>query len=242
MNYKILFILLICFGVVKSYSQTQIPKNTPKYDYDPVHFGFTIGLNTMDFTIHNSDDFFSLDTVLSIENYRTVGFNICMVTNFRLAEYFDFRITPGLVFGQRNLTYIRDSAFVIDAPLDESKEAVHVMKIESTFLQVPFTLKYKAKRLNNYRPYLITGLNYCYDLEARKKIKDDEKPKIRLKRNDIYYEIGFGIDYYFPLFKMSSEIKFSVGLMDILQHDSREYSNAIENMNSKMVSLLFHFE
>jgi len=235
-----LFIISLLF-IISVYAQIEKPQNTPVYDRDPLHFGFTLGLSTMDFGIKMADNFYDLDTVLGINNKRQPGFNIAMVTNLRMGEYFDLRFLPGLVFGQRDLIYNRDSALVSNN-LEENNRAEHIMKIESTFLQFPLQVKYKAVRVNNYRPYLIAGVNYCYDLEAQKRIKDAERPKIRLKRHDVYWEVGFGVDYYFPFFKLSSELKFSVGILDVIQPDNREYTNAIDKLNSKMVTLQFHFE
>ena len=216
-------------------SIAQKPKiwNKPKYDNYWYHFGISLGINTMDFTIHNSGSFFDLDTVYSIENNRRPGFNINIVTNLRMNENWDLRFVPGLCFGQRDLDYIQ----LIDTTLSH-----HVMQIESTFLQFPFLLKYRAKRLNNYRPYLIVGINYSYDLAAQKKIKEKEKPKIRLNRSDIYLEMGFGIDYYLTYFKFSTELRFSLGVNDMVKRDKTEYTRAIEKMNSKIVSLIFYFE
>lgn len=242
MMHRVGILILFIFTVSAAIAQTEKPKNTPVYDRDPLHFGFTLGVSTMDFGIKLTDDFYtSNDTVLGINNKRQPGFNIAMVTNLRMGEYLDLRFLPGLVFGQRDLIYDRDIALVQDL-VDESSSEQHTMKIESTFLQFPLHLKYKAKRVNNYRPYLIGGVNYCFDLEAQKRIKDSERPKIRLQRHDVYYELGFGIDYYFPFFKLSSEVKFSVGLLDVIKRDGREYTTSIDKLNSKMVTLQFHFE
>ena len=116
------------------------------------------------------------------------------------------------------------------------------MKIESTYATFPLLLKYRSVRLNNYRPYIIAGINYAFDLESEKKIRDDEKPKIRLNRHDIYVEFGFGSDYYFPFFKFSTELKFSFGLLNMIRPDETEYTKAIEKLNGRMVSLMFYFE
>jgi Outer membrane protein beta-barrel domain len=238
---KLFFLVFTTLIFVSVQAQIEKPQNTPVYDRDPLHFGFTLGLSTMDFGIRLSDDFYNLDTVLAVNNKRLPGFNIAMITNLRMGEFFDLRFLPGLVFGQRDLIYERDIAFVGDFT-EESNDSLHIMKIESTFLQFPLQVKYKAQRVNNYRPYLIAGVNYCFDLEAQKRIKDSERPKIRLKRHDVYWEIGFGIDYYFPFFKLSSEVKFSVGMLDMIQRDTREYTTAIDKLNSKMVTFQFHFE
>lgn len=207
--------------------------NTPKYDLDPLHFGFTVGFNTMDFNIYNSKLINTFDSVYAVNNIRQAGFNLGIVSNLRLAPFLDLRFLPGITFGQRDMEY-----------LVRGKDEFYkrVMKIESTFLEFPLTLKYKAKRINNYRPYLIAGLNYRLDLAARKKIKEEEKPMILLERNDVYYELGFGVDYYLPYFKFSTEIKYCVGLGNMIRNDGTEYSLAIEKLISNLVMISFHFE
>jgi hypothetical protein len=119
-------------------------------------------------------------------------------------------------------------------------------RLESSFLEFPFLLKFKGERLNNVRPYLIGGINYRYDL-AGKKEYDDEKPiYLRLKRSDLYYEIGAGLDFYLPYFKLSVELKMSQGTRDVLVHEPApgypQYANAIERMQSQIWILAFHFE
>ena len=114
------------------------------------------------------------------------------------------------------------------------------------FLNFLFCLNIKGARLNNVRPYVIGGFNYRYDL-AGKKEYDDEKPVyIRLKRSDLYYEFGAGLDFYLPYFKLSVELKMSNGMSDVLVHDPApghpQYVNAIEKMKSQIWILAFHFE
>lgn len=190
----------------------------------------------MDFSIKHSNDFLSVnDSIDKIENGRQLGFNISIVSSLRLGEYFDLRFLPGLSFGQRNLSY---SYFVAG----QNRYSTKTMKIESTFLNFPFIIKYKAKRINNYRPYVIGGASFALDLASQKSIKEEEKPKIRLDPFDVYYEFGFGIDYYLTYFKFSTEIKYTVGLFDVLKGDGTKYSTSIDRMTSKVLFIVFHFE
>lgn len=222
---------------VSGYAQQSArPKNLLKYDSKPLHFGFTLGINSMDFTIHHSNNFLSLnDSIDKIENSRQLGFNISIVSSLRLSEYLDLRFLPGLSFGQRDLSY---SYWLAGQNRFETK----TMKIESTFLVFPLILKYKAKRINNYRPYVIGGSSFVLDLASQKSVKEEDKPKIRLDPFDVYYEFGFGIDYYLTYFKFSTEIKFTVGLLDILRRDDTKYTTSIDRMNSKILIISFHFE
>jgi hypothetical protein len=230
---RIVLFLSMVFQVSLGMSQRRVVYNTPAYDMDPIHFGFLLGLNSLDFNIYPSKYLNDLDTVYRVNAVRQMGFNIGIVSNLRLGRYFDLRFLPGISFGQRNLEYLiyKEKAF-----------SIRTMQIESTFLEAPLLIKYKAKRLNNYRPYLVGGFTYRLDLSAQKEIKEEEKPKIRLGRHDYYYELGFGVDYYLPYFKFSTELRYAVGLNNIINPDRSEYSRAIEDLISNMIILSFYFE
>ena len=229
-------IAILVFMVAQVSAQKKQVWNKPLYDEYPYHFGFALGLNSFTARSVNSPEFFALDTVYSIETARQPGFSILMVGNLRLAQNFDLRFTPGLIFGQRNLHYI------LKENTDPLQFREHVMRIESTYATFPLLLKYRSIRVNNYRPYILAGVNYAFDLESEKKIRDEEKPKIRLLRHDVYIEGGFGLDYYFPFFKFATEIKFSVGILNLVRRDETEYTRALEKLNGRIFSVLFYFE
>lgn len=219
------------------FAQRQVPLNLPKYDYKKLRFGYSLGYSTLDFTIRNSGSFLTpeFDTVFSIENQRLPGFHLAIISELHLVNYLDLRFLPGLTFGSRDLKYL-----IYDKR--DQKYNVHTMQIESTFLDFPLLLKYSSKRLNNYRVYLLGGGSFRYDLAAQKEISPQERPKIRLRAPDYYYEIGFGLDYFLEYFKFSTEIKMGVGMTNILVPDGTQFTTSIERMNSKLVSVSLHFE
>jgi hypothetical protein len=189
-------------------AQRQRPLNEPNHDDRPIHFGFCLGLNVMDFVVRPSQDSSSMIADVS---KPSPGFHIQVVSNYRLGEYFDLRFLPGVAFGQRNLNF-----FNKDGQLVSDKH-----QLESNFLEFPLLLKYKSKRLNNFRPYVITGANVRYDLA--KTFSEDDEVYIDLKNFDIYYEAGTGIDLYLNYFKMSIEIKVSYGFLNVINHRSTNY-------------------
>ncbi len=225
--------ILLLIQTQTVFSQNTSPQNLPKYDVVPLHFGMALGFNAMDFTIRNSGQFWYLDSVYSVENIPKIGININIVSNYNFHPYFSFRFLPGLNLGQRNLEYwVRaDTVFY-----------PHVMKIESTFLDFPFLLEYKAERMTNFRPYLIAGGSLKVDLAAQKRIRDEELPKIRLRRMSFYYELGVGSDFFLEYFKFAMELKYVVGLNNVIVPDGSEYTRAIHRMTSKMLILSFTFE
>lgn len=232
-----------CLAISISVSgQKQRPKNESWYDEKLLHFGFSLGFNTMDFKITPSQDYLVTDSVYPEVSRLNPGINIQIVTNLRPGRYWDIRFLPGVSFGQRNVRYYKIPANNGDDPVLYNEQ----QRIESSYLEFPLLLKYKGERLNNVRPYVIGGLNFRYDLAAKKEY-DDEKPVyIRLKRPDLYYETGAGLDFYLTYFKLSVELKMSNGLSNIIVDERasghHEFRNAIEKMKSQIWIIAFHFE
>lgn len=214
-------------------------KNDPAYDSRPVHFGFTLGLNTMDYSIRPSQFASRTPTDSLIADLTEIqpGFHVQMVSSFKLANYLTFRFLPGLSFGERKITF-RDS--------QGESELNRTMSIESSYIEMPCLLKYKAKRVNNFAPYIIGGVNFRYDISAKKEFAEDDEIYIRMNAFDIAYEAGIGIDFYLPYFKFSTELKLSAGILNTLTDVPHEefpmYTNSIDRINSSIFMLSFHFE
>lgn len=231
-----LIVLILLAGFANAEAQKKKAWHKPFYDAEPYHFGFSFSLGRMGFVINHSDEFNRLDTVYSVEYSGGALFGASMVANAKLTESLDLRIIPGLLFGQRTLKYLQ---------LDDAASKVlrvHNMNIETTLLQFPTLVKYRAIRESNYRPYVTLGINPVVDLAARKKIKAEDRPKIRLNKFDLYIEASVGLDNYLKYFKYSTELKFSYGLMNVAKNDNTEYTKAFSRLGSKMVTLLIHFE
>lgn len=229
---------------LNSFGQKQKPKNDSWYDDKPLHFGFTLGLNLMDFNITPAKIQTDSNYLLPEVSILNPGINIQIVTNLKLKKHLDLRFLPGVSFGQRNIRYYKDAD--PDPEITRMEIYNESQRLESSFLEFPFLIKYKGDRLNNIRPYLVGGLNYRYDL-AGKKEYDDEKPiYLRLRRSDLYYEAGAGLDFYLPYFKLSVEIKMSNGIRDVIVHEPAtghaEFINAIDKVKSQLWILSFHFE
>ncbi len=237
MSFKNLLFLLL-FIPVGLMAQKSKPWNKPLYDAFPFHYGFAFSGGILDFSVNQSNFINNSDTVYSVEGHAQPAFGASIVGNLRLNENWDLRFIPGMYFGQRNLDYL----YKVDANKTDSTFDNHVMKIETTYLQFPVLVKYRAVRENNYRPYVVFGATYARDMAARKKIKEEELPKIRLKPNDLFLELGFGVDYYFPDFKFSSEIRFSYGLLNMVNYDNTEYTKVFDRLGTKMVTMFIYFE
>jgi Outer membrane protein beta-barrel domain len=233
-NYTVFLLIFLLFSH-NLYAQMPKPKNESWYDDKPLHFGFSLGTNLMDFNIIPSQQHLAADSLYPHVSVLNPGINIQIITNLRLSKYFDLRFLPGVSFGQRVVRYYKNKVLYNDQ-----------QKLESSFLEFPLLIKYKGARMNNLRPYVIGGLNFRYDLAGKKEF-DDQKPiYIRIKRPDLYWEFGAGMDFYLAYFKLSVELKTSNGLGNVLVKEAApghpEFYNAIEKMKSQIWVLAFHFE
>jgi len=230
LNKRIAILLLLLLPAMLA-AQKAKPKNDSNYDERLLHFGFSMGANTMDFNLKMQSESGFTAEVVSLKP----GLNIQIVTDYRPSTYLDIRFLPGVSFGQRDINFYKAGVLWRETQV-----------LESSFLEFPLLLKAKGMRLNNSRPYLIGGLNFRYDLAGKKEYDDTRNVYMRLKRADFYYEAGAGIDFYLPYFKLTIEAKMSNGLFDVLVHepDERypEYVNSIKSLRSQIWVLSFHFE
>jgi hypothetical protein len=165
----------------------------------------------------------------------TPGFTVGIVTNLRLAESFDLRFLPGMSFGERKLVY---NIPVVDVTSDNTE----FYSIKSTFLDFPLLLKYKSKKMNNQRPYMVAGPALRIDIS-----KSGQEDLVRLKPFSTYLEAGVGWDSYLQFFRLSTELKFSFGLNNVLDSGPKitqpqVYSSAFSRLTSNVFTLSFHFE
>lgn len=245
---SILFLLVLING----FAQKQKVNYLSTFDEKRIHFGFTLGMNYLDFDVTNynpigeNDEFVPMDQdKLSINEGSIVrsdvqtlipGFTVAIVSSLRLTEDLDLRFLPGMSFGERKLTY---NIPVIDI---NSYQPLTYYSIKSTFLDFPLLIKYKARRINNDRPYLIFGGAYRQDISRTAK-----EDLVKLTSPGFYAEAGGGWDHYFPFFRFSVEGKFSFGLNNQLGStptgsQARYYSQSIKNLRSTIFTLSFHFE
>ena len=233
---KYLFLIIFKF-VITNIVIAQLhpqPKNLPRYDFKKMHFGFTLGINSLDFKIKNNPKIIYQDSLYVLHSNNQKGFNLGIVSNFRLGKYTDLRFVPALVFGERHLFYsFADSINNIE---------IEKKKVESTLLDFPIYVKYKSQRYNNFRSYVLFGIKYSLDIASQKDIINEDEVIIKLNPNDFMGEIGFGMDFYLEFFKFSPQIKISRGVVNLLDRDQTVYTKSIKNLYTNGWMLSFTFE
>ena len=74
---KYLIILLLLLGSSDSYGQRRKkPQNLIQYDFQKLHFGFTLGMNELNFNIKKNSNIITNDTLLSLLSSSQKGFTL----------------------------------------------------------------------------------------------------------------------------------------------------------------------
>lgn len=237
---RVFFIIIsVWVGVVAALANRLNDKieNRPYADLRPWHLGFSVGLHTQDLTLaHNGFVTDNGETWFVEQPSFSPGFCVNGLVDLRLNNYFSVRFTPGLYFGNREITMVNTS---------DSDTPRLTQNIKSTFLVFPIDLKFAAQRYRNCRPYLVGGIMPAIDVAKKR------TDYLKLKSTDVYLEIGFGCDFYLPYFKLNPEIKFCFGLANMLQKDrpdleddpgTMKITQSLKRVTSQMVVLTFYFE
>jgi len=251
---RIFLILIFLISCSTSFAQWFAIPNLTTFDDRRLHFGFTLGINTMDYsyrhfnTVYDNPAFYAADSIPFREEIDSVhgmirsdiaslvpGFTVGIVTNLRLTQNLDLRFLPGLSFGNRKMSF--------NIPIHDSERngIQKTNQSRATFLDFPLLLKYKSKRIVNHRPYMIGGVALRYDISHANDL-------IRLKKTLFSVETGMGWDLYLQFFRLSTELKYSFGIGNTLssklpqQGQYQYYQMSFKRLTANVFTLSFHFE
>ena len=209
--------------------------NLPNYDYKRLHFGFILGINNANFATKANTNLNPFDSIRVIETTPSLGFDVGLVSDLRLGEYFNLRFVPEISLIDRTVNY-RIQYLLSD-------ETVTNKKLESVCVDLPLLLKLKSSRMHNCRVYVVNGGQLSIDLasQAKKQNKNPEMVFLKLNRMDFQVQTGVGMDFYANLFKFSIEAKMSYGIANLLKDEGNVYTNSIDYLKGKIfhISILF---
>jgi hypothetical protein len=230
-------VLVLLFTALSFSASGQFKGGGGNYNYQEFqgknyYFGITLGYNTSDYKVFRNNSFIGNTVASGVESAGGPGFNLQIISNLRLGEYFDIRFLPGFAFGERNFEF--DSLRRNAPPLEN--------KIESVFIELPFHVRYKSAPYHDKRFFVTGGLKYIYDIQAKSRYKQSTN-LIRISATDFAVEYGFGIQMFFPYFIFSPEFKISQGLGNILIYNPNlPTSGILEKVYSRTFTLSLHFE
>jgi len=248
MKRTLLLIFLMLSVTIVSVAQQRRVQNKPYIDLRPLHLGISIGLNMQDVEFQNvgpqtitMDDGSQLPaSVLCDADMWNPGFSVGVLADFRLHQHLSLRISPTMHFGSKHLVFRN----LLD-PTESGRPRETTQDMKNTYLSVPVDLKFSAQRFNNYRPYVIAGINPMINLTGK------DQDFVHLKRYDLMFEVGLGCDFYLPFFKLIPELKFCYGIIDALDQshvneltdiNKRAFAQSVSSAHTKMVVLTLYFE
>lgn len=210
-------------------AQRQGVKNIPYIDQRRLHYGFLLGINFSDVIFEPSGANAWGAECPSVNPSFCVG----LIGDIALTEHITLRATPSLYFMSREVKFRNSESF-----------EKRTQTLKTNYLSIPLSCKIATHRINNYRPYMLFGANIDYDLAHEK-----EQP-IVFNRIDFGIHAALGCDAYLPFFKFCPELRFNLGILDMIDHKRKElkdetlmpYTEAIAKARNKSISLIFHFE
>lgn len=206
--------------------------NFREFEQKSHYFGITLGYNTSSFKPFRSKEFLRSDSIAAIESISGPGFNLGIVTNLKIGDNFDLRFLPTLSFVERNISYEKNTNNLI----------LSQRTVESVFVEMPFHVRYKSAPYRDIRLFVIAGVKYAFDVASESRARQAET-LVKIAPNDFSIEVGAGIQFFFPYFIFSPELKFSQGIGNTLIYNPNlEESTVLEKILSRTFTFSLHFE
>ena len=194
-RYAISLLLLCCAGVLQVQAQGE-HMNNAEHDDKPYYFGITLGFNTAQYKVAESNYMVKYDTIMNITPLWRPGFQLGILGNLKLSGFVDLRTIPSFILREKALRFTLQN------------DSVYTNSFESILFSLPLEFKFKSERLNNFRFYVCAGGKLDYDFNANNKSHRTDET-IKIKPIDYGYNLGLGFEFYFPNFIFSPEIKIS---------------------------------
>jgi hypothetical protein len=225
--------LLVCCSLSGFAQHNKGNHNFREFNDKSYYFGLTFGYNKSNFQLAHSKRFILNDSFNITEGLGGPGLNVSMVTNMKLGEYFDFRFLPGFSFVGRKFYY-----------LSTDDEIEQVRDIESVLIQAPFQVRFKSDPFHDMRVFVLAGAKYTYDVASNARIRKEQANRIiRISPHDFALEVGAGMQFFFPFFIFSPELKYSHGIGNILIYNSKlAQTTVLEKVLSRTFTISLHFE
>ncbi|MEC3907120.1 porin family protein [Tamlana sp. 2201CG12-4] len=239
------FFALIAFLLIIQTTHAQLFKKE-KVTYDAnqgrgstdnnlLRWGYYLGFNNYDFNFDYYED------LRDIYVKRSPGFNVGLIGNLRVNSFIDLRLEPGLCITTRELYYSQEYFEGVDV-----NQSDLIREVKSTYIHIPLLVKISAKRINNFKPFIVGGFSTALNLSSNEKNpEDNSNGQFRTTKNSIFYELGFGIDLYLYNFKFTPSIRGIFGINDELVRDKdpdSPWTSNIVSMKTRGVFVNFTFQ
>jgi len=208
--------LLFSGGIQAQFSDDRV-KNIPTEDDKKLNWGYFLGLNRYGFAIEYEATAASINQIVVAEQ---TGFQVGLIGEYRINNFTDLRLEPGLVISSRTLENLSD-----------------LPKAKSTYINLPLLLKVSAQRFANVKPYVVAGPSVSINLNSQEKTIP-QADVLPTKTLNYGYELGVGVDLYMPYFKFSPSIRGVFGQSNELASNL----TSVQGIYTRGVFLMLTFE
>ena len=210
--------------------------NFDDYKSKDYYFGISLGFNSSKHQVFQSKEFIGNPDVRLVQGAAATGFTVHGIVNYKLGDFFDFRMLPGISFTTRHLDFNEEFDPVIGTTVSNRTS------IESIFAEIPLHIRYKSAPYKDKRAFIVGGLNYSFDLASNSQTRQADD-FIKISPHEFRLEAGVGMQFFFQFFILSPELKFSQGINNtLLFNDQIIESTALEKLLSRTITLSFHIE
>jgi len=234
LGFILVFLMISQTASAQLFTKEKI-KNRETFDKQLLTWGYFLGLNSYDFKFEYEED---LRDILVETN---LGFSVGLIGDLRINEHLNLRFEPGLYITQRNLLY--DPSYFDGMEFNDSDL---FREVKSTYIHLPLLLKVSTKRINNFKPFVVGGFSTALNLSSNEENPDDNSVgQFRNKKSVLFYELGFGIDFYLYWFKFTPSIRGVFALNDEIIRDNdpnSPWTGNVSTMKTRGVFINFTFQ
>lgn len=225
------------------------------FDQQTFSWGFYLNGNLLDYRIVLHPRYGMNGNHNLVSSKESISFGAGLIGKWRLNDYLDLRVEPGLQFAQRQLTFNTQSNDQYAAgtltnppftpiPLTENDK---VREIKSTLVDVPVLLELHGQRWYNSRPYVAAGVNYVVNLQSNSSSEDDNLQQVfRSTTHNFAWSAEMGIQFYFNKFKLTPGIRGTFFMNNEKVADNATtppyWSAAVSTLQTRAIMFVLKFE
>lgn len=225
------------------------------FDQQKFSWGFYLNGNILDYRIVLNPRYGMNENQNLVSSKSSTSFGAGLIAKFRLNDYLDVRVEPGLQFAQRQLIFntqgndIYQNGTLTNPPFTPIflTEKDRVREIKSTLVDIPVLLELHGERWYNSRPYIAAGVNYIVNLQSNSDSEDDNQQQVfRSTTHNFAWSAEMGIQFYFNKFKLTPAVRGTFFMNNEMVADNAAtppyWSAAVSTLQTRAVMFVLKFE
>ncbi|PIF45118.1 outer membrane protein with beta-barrel domain [Chryseobacterium sp. 52] len=225
------------------------------FDEQKFSWGFYLNGNRLDYRIVLHPRYGAEGNQNLVKSRESYSFGAGLIAKWRLNDYLDLRMEPGLQFAQRQLIFntqsndqyaagtLTNPPFLPIALTEKDK----VREIKSTLVDIPVLLELHGQRWYNSRPYVAAGVNYIVNLQSNSDSEDDNMQQVfRSTTHNFAWSAELGIQFYFNKFKLTPAVRGTFFMNNEKVADNANtppyWATAMSTLQTRAVMFVLKFE